>query len=85
MIIDKFILIGKVMIPCHSHPAKFMPSLVEFVLPCGSAILESVTYHFQVEKQIGSSMKVNFMRIPANAWHVVLYSRHNNVISSQME
>ena len=65
MFINKFILKGKVMIPCLSHLAKFMPSLVEIALPCGSANLESVTYHIQVEKQISSSMKVNFMSIPA--------------------
>ena len=66
MIIKKFILIGKEMIPSHSPPAKFMPNLVEIAIPCGSAILDSVTYHFQIEKQIGSLMKVNITS-PANA------------------
>ena len=51
MIIYKFILIGKEMIPCHNPPAKFMPSLVEIAIACSSVILDSVTYHFQVEKK----------------------------------
>ena len=50
MIINKFILIGKEMIPCHSPPAKFMPSLVEIATACSSAILNSVAYYFQPEK-----------------------------------
>ena len=66
MIINKFILISKEMIPCHSPPAEFMPCLFEIAIPYGSVILDSVTYHFQVEKEISSSMKVNFMNL-ANA------------------
>ena len=50
MIINKFILIGKEMVPCHSHLEKFMPNLVEVATPCSFAIMDSVTYYFQVEK-----------------------------------
>ena len=50
MILKKFFLIGKEMIPCNSHLEKFMTNLVEVATPCGSAILDSVTYYFQVEK-----------------------------------
>ena len=51
MIINKFIVISKKMISCHSHPAKFMPTLVEMAISCGSAILGSITYHFQFKKK----------------------------------
>ena len=82
MIISKFILIGKEMILCHSPIAKFMPPLIEIAIPCSSAILNSVTYQFKVEKkkQIGFSMKVNFMSL-ANTWHITYYSWHHKVIS----
>ena len=64
--LKKFILISKEMIPCHSCLENFMLNLVKVVTPCGSAIMDSTTYHFQVKKQIGSTMK-GYVMSPANA------------------